>query len=155
MLYAALKTVHVLSILVWVGGMVFAHFFLRPAVADLEPPLRLRLMHHVLQRFFSIVTLLSLLALFSGSAMMGLASKEVAATGGSFIMPLDWQVMSIVGTLMVLIFGHIRFALYRRFQRAVAATDWSAAGLALQTLRLWVSVNMALGLFLVAFTLLV
>ena len=31
MLYNALKLVHVLSIIVWVGGMVFAHFFLRPA----------------------------------------------------------------------------------------------------------------------------
>jgi putative copper export protein len=27
MLYNALKLVHVLSITVWVGGMVFAHFF--------------------------------------------------------------------------------------------------------------------------------
>jgi hypothetical protein len=30
MLYNLLKLTHVLSILVWVGGMVFAHFFLRP-----------------------------------------------------------------------------------------------------------------------------
>jgi uncharacterized membrane protein len=36
MLYATLKTVHVLSIIVWIGGMVFSHFFLRPAVAQLE-----------------------------------------------------------------------------------------------------------------------
>jgi hypothetical protein len=42
MLYATLKTIHLLSIIVWIGGMVFAHFFLRPAVAQLEPPLRLR-----------------------------------------------------------------------------------------------------------------
>ena len=45
MIYAALKTVHVLAIIVWIGGMVFAHFFLRPAVAQLEAPVRLRLMH--------------------------------------------------------------------------------------------------------------
>ena len=50
MFYAALKTLHVLSIIVWLGGMVFAHFFLRPAVAQLEVPLRLRLMHDVLGR---------------------------------------------------------------------------------------------------------
>ena len=30
MIYATLKTLHVLSIIVWIGGMVFAHFFLRP-----------------------------------------------------------------------------------------------------------------------------
>ena len=51
MLYNALQFVHVLSIIVWVGGMVFAHFFLRPAAQALEPPLRVRLMHDVLQRF--------------------------------------------------------------------------------------------------------
>ena len=50
-----LKAVHVLAVLVWVGGMVFAHFFLRPALVLLEPPQRLRLMHEVLRRFFAIV----------------------------------------------------------------------------------------------------
>jgi uncharacterized membrane protein len=40
MIYATLKTLHVLSIIVWIGGMVFAHFFLRPAVAQLEPAVR-------------------------------------------------------------------------------------------------------------------
>lgn len=155
MLYTALKTVHVLSILVWVGGMVFAHFFLRPAVAELEPPLRLRLMHGVLRRFFAVVTVLALLALFSGSWMMGTTAKLAAQGGTPFAMPLDWQVMSVVGTVMVLVFGHIRFALFRRFQRAVGATDWPAAGAALQKLRAWVTVNMVLGLFLVVFTLVV
>ena len=38
MIYATLKTLHVLAIVVWVGGMVFAHFFLRPAVAQLAGP---------------------------------------------------------------------------------------------------------------------
>lgn len=155
MLYTALKTVHVLSILVWVGGMVFAHFFLRPAVAELEPPLRLRLMHGVLRRFFAVVTVLSLLALFSGSWMMGTTAKLAAQSGTPFVMPLDWQVMSVVGTVMVLVFGHIRFALFRRFQRAVGATDWPTAGATLQKLRAWVTVNMVLGLFLVVFTLVV
>ena len=49
-LYALLKTLHVLATVLWVGGMMFAHFFLRPAVAQLEPPQRLRLMHGVMQQ---------------------------------------------------------------------------------------------------------
>ena len=56
MLYATLKLVHVLSLIVWIGGMVFAHFFLRPATLSLEPPQRVRLMHDVLQRFFAAVS---------------------------------------------------------------------------------------------------
>ena len=55
MFYAILKTIHLLSIIVWIGGMVFAHFFLRPAVAMLEAPERVRLMHAVLGRFFNAV----------------------------------------------------------------------------------------------------
>ena len=44
MLYATLKLLHVLSIVVWVGGMVFAHFFLRPAAMELPPPQRVPLL---------------------------------------------------------------------------------------------------------------
>jgi len=61
MIYASLKTIHLFSIVVWIGGMAFAHFFLRPAVAQLEAPVRLRLMHDVLGRFFQAV-LVSLIA---------------------------------------------------------------------------------------------
>ena len=60
MIYATLKTLHVLSIIVWIGGMVFAHFFLRPAVAQFEPAVRLRVMHAVLGRFFQAVLAASL-----------------------------------------------------------------------------------------------
>ena len=65
MFYATLKTLHVLCIIVWLGGMVFAHFFLRPALAQLEPAVRLRLMHDVLGRFFQAVLVASLLTLVS------------------------------------------------------------------------------------------
>ena len=40
MIFAALKLAHVLAVVVWIGGMVFAHFFLRPAALKLEPPQR-------------------------------------------------------------------------------------------------------------------
>ena len=40
MLYAILKLVHLLAAIVWLGGMFFAHFFLRPAAQTLEPALR-------------------------------------------------------------------------------------------------------------------
>ena len=36
MVYALLKALHVLAVVLWVGGMAFAHFFLRPALATLE-----------------------------------------------------------------------------------------------------------------------
>jgi uncharacterized membrane protein len=50
---------------------------------------------------------------------------------------------------MVAIFMHIRFALYKRFSRAVAVSEWAAAGAALAQIRTWVSVNLGLGVLVV------
>jgi uncharacterized membrane protein len=152
-IYAILKTIHVLSIIVWVGGMAFAHLFLRPAVAQLEPAVRLRLMHDVLGRFFKAVLVASLLALASGLWMLGRVAKQVVQSGGSFDMPLAWTVMTVLGVAMVAIFMHIRFALYKRLGRAVAASEWGAAGAALAQTRKWVLVNLCLGVLVVVVTL--
>lgn len=153
MLYATLKTIHLLSIIVWIGGMVFAHFFLRPAVAQLEPPLRLRLMHEVLARFFKAVLVASLLTLGTGVWMLGRVAKQVVQSGGSFEMPLAWTLMATLGVVMVAIFMHIRFALFKRLGRAVAASEWEAGGRALAQIRTWVSVNLGLGVLVLLVTL--
>jgi uncharacterized membrane protein len=154
MLYASLKLIHLLSIVVWVGGMVFAHFFLRPATQALEPAVRVRLMHDVLERFFAAVLVAVVLMLASGVWMIGNFARQVVQSGGSFAMPLGWTVMATLGLVMAAIFGHIRFALYKRLQRAVAATDWSTGGKALIGIRTWVGINLALGVLTVAVALL-
>lgn len=154
MLYSALKLVHLLSIIVWVGGMVFDHFFLRPAVAQWPPPQRLELMHAVLGRFFTAVGVAVLLVLATGTGMVMLAVRDVAGAGGRFAMPLDWNIMATIGLVMVAIFGHIRFALFLRLRRAIASADWPAGGATMQSIRRWVSVNLALGVAIVGITIL-
>ena len=154
MLYASLKLIHLLSIVVWVGGMVFAHFFLRPATQALEPAVRVRLMHDVLERFFAAVLVAVVLMLASGVWMIGNFARQVVQSGGSFAMPLGWTVMATLGLVMAAIFGHIRFALYKRLQRAVAATDWSTGGKALIGIRTGGGINLALGVLTVAVALL-
>ena len=64
-------------------------------------------------------------------------------------MPLDWAVMAVLGVLMVAIFGHIRFVLYKRLSAAVAAQDWPAGAAQLGQIRQWVLVNLVLGLLIV------
>ncbi|MGM9428608.1 CopD family protein [Hydrogenophaga sp. MI9] len=150
MLYAVLKLLHVLSIVVWVGGMVFAGFFLRPAAMQLPPPQRIPLMHGALQRFFSAVVVAVLVVFVTGGWMIGRAAKDSVQAGLPFNMPLDWTIMAVLGVLMMAIFGHIRFALFRRLSRAVAAQDWPAGGAALASIRTWVSVNLVLGLVIIA-----
>jgi uncharacterized membrane protein len=153
MLYSILKTLHVLSLIVWVGGMVFAHFFLRPALALLDPLLRLRLMHDVLGRFFKAVLVASLLTLVSGLWMLGRVAKQVAQSGGNFQMPLSWTLMTVIGIVMVAVFMHIRFALYPRLGRAVEASDGPAGGAAMAQIRRWVLINLGLGVLTVVVTL--
>jgi uncharacterized membrane protein len=65
-------------------------------------------------------------------------------------MPLSWTLMATLGVVMWLIFGHIRFALYKRLSRAVSAAEWPEAGTALARIRRWVTVNMVLGVLTVA-----
>ena len=154
MLYAILKLLHVLSIVVWVGGMVFAGFFLRPAALQLEPPLRQRLMQSALQRFFVAVLVAIVVVLVTGGWMIGRAAKDTVKAGLGFNMPLDWTIMAALGLLMMAIFGHIRFVLFKRLSRAVVASDWPAGGAALASIRTWVGVNLALGIVIIAVTLL-
>jgi uncharacterized membrane protein len=48
-----LVLIHLLAVIVWIGGMFFAHVCLRPvAAAQLQPPQRLPLLAAILGRFF-------------------------------------------------------------------------------------------------------
>ncbi|TNF57461.1 MAG: hypothetical protein EP308_02260 [Burkholderiales bacterium] len=154
MIYAILKLLHVLAIIVWIGGMVFAHFFLRPAAMQLAPPQRVPLMHAALGRFFSAVLVAIVLVLASGLWMIGRVAKETVQAGLAFNMPLDWTIMAALGIVMMAIFGHIRFALFKRLSRAATAQDWSAGAAALASIRTWVGINLVLGVVIIAITLL-
>jgi uncharacterized membrane protein len=145
MFYAALKSIHLLSLVVWVGGMFFAHVCLRPALALLEGPQRLRLMNEVLRRFFAIVGVVIGLMVISGASMLVIAVRVELAPGLHFNMPLDWYAMITLGVVMIAIFGHVRAVLFKRLQRAIAAHDWAAGAAAMENIRRWVAVNLVLG----------
>jgi uncharacterized membrane protein len=149
MLYASLNALHVLAVVVWVGGMVFVHFFLRPAVATLPPPQRLPLMQAVLGRFFAAVLVAAGVTLATGLWMIGRVAKQVVQGGGSFSMPPSWTLMAALGVLMILIFGHVRFVLYKRLCAAVAAADWPRGAAQLDALRRWVGANLAIGVVVI------
>ncbi|MBO9356205.1 hypothetical protein GG851_19630 [Bordetella petrii] len=150
MFYSILKFAHLLAIILWVGGMIFAYCFLRPAAATLAPPQRLPLMREVLGRFLNAVLWSVAVALASGAWMIGRSARQAAESGGSFHMPLAWTAMATLGVVMAAIFGHIRFALYPRLAGAVQAGQWPAAGAAMGSIKTWVAVNLLLGVLAVA-----
>jgi uncharacterized membrane protein len=149
MFYAALKSIHLLSLVVWVGGMFFAHVCLRPALAQLEGPQRLRLMTEVLRRFFAVVSVIVGLMVLSGAWMLVIAVRVELAPGLHFNMPLDWYAMITLGIVMIAIYGHVRAVLFRRLQRAVQAQDWPAGAAAMEPIRKWVAVNLVLGMVVI------
>jgi uncharacterized membrane protein len=135
------KFLHVLSVVIWVGGMFFAYMALRPVAAErLEPPQRLNLWEGVFGRFFPWVWAAVALILFSGLYMMALLGKP----------PVYVMVMFLLGVVMMLLFGHVFFAPYKRLKRAVAAQDWPAGGAALGQIRKLIAINLSLGLLTVA-----
>jgi uncharacterized membrane protein len=59
------------------------------------------------------------------------------------------RAMMTLGTIMILIFVHVYFAPWQRFQRAVSKADWPAAAKAIEQIRLLVGINLILGLLTV------
>jgi len=153
MLYATLKISHLLSVIVWLGGMVFAQFFLRPALASLAPAQRVTLMHGVLGRFFGAVLWAASWVLLSGILMVGRTTMLTVQSGAHFNLPLEWWVMALLGLVMMGVFVAIRFVLYPRLTRAVASADWLVGAAVLASIRHGVVVNMILGTLIVVVTL--
>lgn len=140
MSYSLWLLVHLLGVIVWVGGMFFAHFALRPAAAELlQPPQRLPLLAATLGRFFKWVAFCILLILVSGIAIMMLFISNGGRLGAHI------HIMTAIGLIMMAIFWHIRFAAFKRLRAAVAAQDWPAGGIAMNRIRQLVLVNLVLG----------
>jgi uncharacterized membrane protein len=131
---------HLISVVLWVGGMFLAYVAVRPAAAALEPPQRLALWEGIFRRFFPWVWVAVILILGSGFFMMHHMSP----------VPPYVLVMAVIGLVMSMIFMHIFFAPFGRLKRAVAAQDWKSGGAALGQIRMLVGVNLALGLLNVA-----
>jgi uncharacterized membrane protein len=135
---------HALSAVVWVGGMFFAHQVLRPAAASLEPAPWLLLWSRVLGRFFAWVIATIVLLLASGYALV------FAVFGGFSRVGVHVHMMQGIGILMMLLFFHLYFAPWSRFRAAVARQDWAEGGRQLGQIRTIVTVNLVLGLIVVA-----
>lgn len=130
--------VHVIAAAIWIGGMTFAHFCLRPAALEvLQPPQRLALWRSVLRRFFRIVTVTVLALLASGFALY--------ARFGPATAPLGWHLMAAIGVGMALVYGYIVLALFPAFSASVGAEDWASGAHVLARIRTLVTVNLALG----------
>ena len=141
MTLALFLLLHVLSVVVWVGGMFFAYMALRPVAASvLEPPQRLTLWAGVFGKFFPWVWASVATILLTGLALL-------MKMGG---MPLYALAMLVLGVAMMLIFTHVFFSPYKKLKRAVGEQNWQAGAAALAQIRMSIGINLSLGLLTIA-----
>src|SRR5579872_2576142 len=143
-LAAIALVLHVLSAVVWVGGMFFALLVLRPATGPLEPAARLALWERVFSRFFGWVFAAIVLLLASGYAMVFGVFAGFRGIG------VHVHIMQATGIVMMLLFFHLYFAPWRRFRAALARDDRAQAARQLNQIRWIVAINLILGLLTVA-----
>jgi uncharacterized membrane protein len=134
------RWLHVMGVVVWVGGMFFAHTALRPSVQALAPPERLPLLAATLSRFI---------------AWVAVAIVAIVATGIAMIFMLDRvalyvHAMTAIGLAMMAVYGYIVAVPLRILRGGVAARDWPRAGPAMQRIRQLVAVNLVLGIVVIA-----
>ncbi len=135
---------HLLSAVIWVGGMFFAHMALRPSAAQvLEPPHRLQLWVQVFKRFFLWVWLSIIVILVTGYWML------FGFFGGFANAGIHIHLMHGGGILMVLIYLHVFFAPYRRLRHAVVVQDYPEGVKQLAQIRKLVTLNLSIGLIVV------
>lgn len=134
------RLLHLLAVLVWVGGMFFAYVVLRPAAVDvLQPPERLRLWDDVFRRFFKWVWGAIGTILATGLYM-------IYQYGGMAHVARYIHVMLLLGLVMMGIYIYVYFGCYVKFNLHVAKERWKEAGAILGKIRKLIGLNLALGL---------
>lgn len=142
---ALVYTLHVLSAVLWVGGMFFAWMILRPAViAALEGPARLKLWLQVFPRFFVWVWCAVIMLPVTGIGMININFS------GFQTAPRYVQVMIGLYVVMVALFLRISTLNLPELRKAVAAEQWPEGAAALGKIRRLVGINLLVGIAVVA-----
>jgi uncharacterized membrane protein len=134
---------HQLASIVWIGGMFFSHFFLRPVLKQsLEPPARIQLALGVFRRFFPWVWVCI--------ATLWLSGAWVAIVHYQHKVGLHVLAMAGTALVMTLVFAYLFAFPYRKLQMAVERENWRWASVKFSSIRKLIALNLGLGLATVA-----
>lgn len=104
----ALLFLHILSAAVWIGGMIYSIFFLRPSLKEIgQDEQRRKLLHSVFSKFFPAVWLSIILLFLTGMGLWHGYRKDFSEN------PL-FHAKLFVFALMVLVFAYLYFFLFKR-----------------------------------------
>ena len=142
-MYSIAIALHAIAATVWVGGMFFMLVVARPSIMTLDPTARTPLMALILKKFFPWVWMAIIFLLVTGYLLVG-------AMGGFASSPAYVHIMHLVGWVMVGLFTFLYFKPNKAFRRAVESGNPEVAAKSLNQVRLIVTVNLVLGLLLIA-----
>lgn len=136
-LWGLVLAIHILCIVIWVGGMFFALIVLRPSLSSLDPAPRVAVHNQVFRRFFLVIWHVMPIALITGYAML------FGVYGG--FAGANWavQTMQGLGLIMAAVFLFVFFGPWPRFRAAISPARSAAAA---DTIRKLILLNLALGL---------
>lgn len=137
-------TLHVIAVIVWIGGMFLGVVAIRPALAELDVPTRARLFAGIVGRFLPWVWAAMVTLLGSGFYMV-----STSFDGGISGTPWFVRLMMGLGLFMMMLMGHVSFAPFRRLKRALAAKDDALAAKAMKQMGLLMTVSLVLGLIVI------
>jgi uncharacterized membrane protein len=145
---AALKVIHLLCAVLWVGGMFFAYVVLHPSMQAIDNQQRLLLTTQVLRRFFLVVWHAMPLIILTGLGMLWFMFGGMAAVQSGAMPMLPWPLHAMIGCgiLMAVIFIALVFGPYRQFRRTI---DRARMTQRLATVRRLIGINLLLGLIAV------
>ena len=135
---------HALAAAIWVGGMFLAYVVVRPSVSVLQAGDRFRFWERIFSGFFPWVIAAIVVLLMSGYWLLFVTYGGFAKVG------VHVHIMHLTGWVMFLLFFHLYFVPWKRFQRALAASDSDQAARWLGQIRLIIATNLGLGLLTVA-----
>jgi uncharacterized membrane protein len=135
-----LLTLHFLAALVWVGGMFFAHFVLRPSAELLPLPDRIRLWTQVLGRFMNMVWVAVIILPISGYWLI------FSYYGGMDNLALHIHIMQGEGWLMIALFFYVYFGPFKQMKIRAKEELFPEAGMFMLKIRRVVGINLLLGL---------
>ncbi|NKB77417.1 MAG: hypothetical protein GKR96_10355 [Gammaproteobacteria bacterium] len=130
---------HVLAVVIWVGGMFFAYCLLRPVLGAVDGPQRLTIWAGTFKKFFPWVWVCIIVLFLTGFYMIN-------QMGGFSAIGNHINLMGGLGMLMALIFKFVYVAPFRHLCRGVDEQKWEVAAYALGTIRKLVLVNLSLGI---------
>lgn len=133
---------HQLASIVWIGGMFFAHFALRPTLKRaLEPQARLQVVLGVFRRFFPWVWLcVASLWLTGGWISVVVLEGNLSLHVGGMI---------AIALVMTLVFVYLYLVPFRRMRLAVEQEVWRRASTEFDRIRQLMAFNLTLGILTV------